>query len=630
MNKVQKLEELVRYHKALYYQGRPEISDYDYDKIEEELRKNDPKNRALEIVGSDTLMGEKVEHEKKMLSLEKTYTEKELIKWIHKRDVVAIYKIDGVSCSLIYQDGIISIGKTRGDGKTGENITSKVLWISSIPNHIHVKEKIEVRGEIFCTLDNFIKLGDEMHRIGLEMPSSARNIVAGLMGRKDNIELSRYLSFMAFDIISEQKTEAEIDKFTLLKDLNFQVPMVFHCHESKDVTAAIDSAREFMDEGDYQIDGLVFSYNQTSLHEKLGETAHHPRYKIAFKFEGETRITKINGITWGVSRNGILTPVAQVEPVTISGAEISNVTLHNYGMVREFSLKKGDEIEIVRSGEVIPKFLRVVNSFPGEIEIPDICPSCFSSLESDEIRLYCRNQKCPEKNKLIILNFIQKIGIDDLSEKRLEEMIRKGLVGDIPDVYKLSIENLLTLGKTKEKLASKLFENIQKTKEVDLVTFLASLGISGGAYNSCEKIVAGGFNSIEKIESMKVEDLVKLEGFAEKSAQDFVSGIKERHDLIRSLLALGFKIENKRIFQEGILSGLTFCITGDLSIKRNEMIKLIKSQGGEVSSSVSKNTNFVLTNKADSTSSKYKKALELKIPIITEDELYKLIDQGKK
>jgi DNA ligase (NAD+) len=446
------------------------------------------------------------------------------------------------------------------------------------------------------------------------------------MGRKENLEFCRYLKFMAFDFIHEEHGffKKEEEKFKKLEEFNFIIPEIAIHNKKSSLESIIEKAKTFMSEGDYQIDGLVFTYNKLSLHDELGETAHHPRYKMAFKFQGESKITTIKEIVWSISRNGILTPVGEVEPVELSGAMIGRVTLHNFGLVKQFNLKKGDRIEIIRSGEVIPKFLNVIESSNNDFEIPTSCPSCHSKVEIDDIRLFCRNELCPGKNKEIILNFIQKIGIEDLSGKRLEDLIEAGLVKEIQDLYKLKQEDLLKLDKVKEKLSSKLIEGIEKTKSIDLPTFLSSLGISGGAFNKCEKVVHAGYDSVEKILNLKADDLVKIEGFAEKSASEFYESLNEKRKLIVDLIDLGFEFikEEKR---DTKISGLKICITGALSEKRNVIEDKIRECGGVVVSSVSKNTDMLVTNESDPTSSKFKKALELKIKIITEKELFELM-----
>jgi DNA ligase (NAD+) len=624
VEKIEELEALIKHHKALYYQGRPEIKDSEYDKLEEKLRKIDPENSTLEIVGS-TQTGNKVQHKTKMLSLNKTYKADDLEKWVEGRPVVSTLKIDGVSCSIEYEDGKLLIAKTRGDGSFGEDITEKVKWISTVPKTISSKNKLEVRGELFCDEKNFYLLSEEMVIIGQEKPTSQRNIVAGLISRKESIELCRYIEFRAFDLIDDkQPLKYELEKEKILSSYGF-TPEEFKLHKNfSSLKKELNYAAEFMSTGEYQIDGLVISLNEIALHEELGATAHHPRFKIAFKYQGDTKKTIINEIKWSVSRNGILTPVAEVEPVELSGAKISRVTLHNYGMVKQYELKTGDEIEIVRSGEVIPKFLSVSKYGNGKFSVPSECPSCNEKTETVDIRIICVNENCPGKNKESILNFIQKIGIDDLSSKRLDEMILKGVVNKIEDLYSIKKGQLLELDKVKDKLEEKLLLNIEKSKAVDFTTFLSALGIQGGAYNKCEKVVSSGFNTIDKILKIKLEDLMNIDGFAEKSSVEFLSSIHEKEKLIKGLGKLGFKFEAPKEIA-GTLSGKKIAITGSLSEKRTLVEAKIRSIGGTVVSSISKNTDILLTNQQTSASSKFKKATELGIEIISEEDLNSLL-----
>jgi DNA ligase (NAD+) len=542
--------------------------------------------------------------------------------------VLSVYKIDGSSCSLIYKDGHLQMAKTRGDGAFGENITNKAMYISDIPKAIPTKSEVEVRGEIFCREVNFFHLSKEMESLGLEKPSSQRNIVAGLLGRKESVHLASYLSFKAFDLVSEEKFAKEESKLLKLSDYGFDVPEVEVHSKPSDVEKRITEAKEFMAKGDYLIDGLVFVFNDLKLHRELGETSHHPRYKIAYKFSGDTKTTEIKDIEWGVSRNGLLTPVAIVEPVELSGALISRVTLHNFGLVQNFELKRGDKIEIIRSGEVIPKFLGIVEKSKNKFHYPQECPSCGSTLSIQDIWLSCENEKCPAKVKEEILNYIHKAGIDDLSDKRLDEMLRKNLVQSIPDLYRLKEEDLLTLDKVKEKMAKKIFDHIQKSKDQTLVQFISAIGVEGVSVAKSEKIISQGYNTIDKIQSLDLERMKNIEGFAEKSSQAFLESIAKKEILIGQLIKAGVIIRKDEInLGEGVLKDLKFCITGELSMPRSEFEKLIKQNGGVMVSSVSKNTSYLVTNETDSTSSKFVKAKALGVPIVSESKLLEMIGE---
>lgn len=626
MSKISELESKILKHKALYYRGEPEISDREYDEMEEQLRELAPDSKVLVTVGSIVKSNKKIPHQKKMLSLNKSYNLDEVEKWRKGETFVSTFKIDGSSCSLVYEKGSLVLAKTRGDGSVGEDIIDKALWISSIPKTVKEKRSFEVRGEIFCKEGNFHKISEEMDKRKLPRPSSMRNIVAGLLGRKDKIDLCQHLSFQAFEYLGEKAVKTEIEKFDFLEGEGFDIPRVELHKNIKSAEKVVKHAEQFMQDGDYLIDGVVFTINDQKAHREWGETAHHPRYKIAYKFVGLSKETKIKSITWQVSRNSILTPVAEVEPIELSNAMVSRVTLHNFGVVKDYNLKSGDTIEIIRSGEVIPKFLSVIKSVKGDYEIPpNPCGNCKKAPTIEDIRLICKNHFCPTRDREVILHFVKKIGIDDVSSKRLEEMMEKNLISDPSDLYNLTTEKLLTLDKTKEKLAQKIYDNIQRTKKTSLVKFLSSLGIAGGAENKCEKIIDAGFNTIEKILKMEADSLVRVESFAEKSATDFVESLKERKDLIESLLQKGFEfpvVEKEDGGRE--LEGKSFVITGTLSRKRSEVEKFVKNNGGKVSGSVSKNTDYLVTNDTESSSSKFKKAIELEIPILTEEKLEEL------
>jgi DNA ligase (NAD+) len=295
-------------------------------------------------------------------------------------------------------------------------------------------------------------------------------------------------------------------------------------------------------------------------------------------------------------------------------------------MVQNFQLKAGDKIEIIRSGEVIPKFLGVVEKSAGNFSYPERCPSCHSKLKVEDIWLFCENESCPSKIKEEILNYIYKANIEDISDKRLEEMISKGFVQDIPDLYRLKELDFLKLEKVKEKLAAKMFENIQKTKEQNLAQFISAIGVEGVSVTKSEKIIAQGYNTLEKIQSLTVDKMLEIEGFAEKSSEMIIKSIKKKSKLISELLKVGVVVRADEISSgEGPLKGLKFCITGELSQPRPQVEKLIKINGGVIAG-VSKNLSYLVTNESESTSSKFIKAKSLGVPIIDEKQLLKLIE----
>jgi DNA ligase (NAD+) len=347
---------------------------------------------------------------------------------------------------------------------------------------------------------------------------------------------------------------------------------------------------------------------------------------MSFKWKGQTAHSTIESFKWLTSRFGIVTPVAVIKPVHLSGAKITNVTLHNASFVKLFNLKIGDEIEIIRSGEVIPKFLRVITESKGTYKFPNSCPSCSEPLTYDEVRLTCHNsESCPAQQLQAILNWIVSAEIDYLSSKRVQEMLKLNLIKHMSDLYKLSVEDLLKLPLTKEKMATKLFKSIQKSKHLPLVNFLTGLGISGLGKTSWEALLEV-FISLEAVLEAKPEDIEKVEGFAEKTANQIVSGMKSKRNDIKKLFAVGVKplpYKKKASTSSGSLSGKTFVITGTLSRPREDIQKSIEDAGGKVVSAVSNKVTAIITNEPSSNSSKAKKARELQIPFWSEDELTK-------
>jgi DNA ligase (NAD+) len=628
-NRILELEKLIEKHKNLYYAGNAEISDEQFDSLENELRKLDPQNTILDKVGSTLIKkNEKIKHKTKMLSLEKTYSYDDLLAWINKQEVLSMLKFDGSSCSLIYEDGKLVMAKTRGDGDWGENIFNKCEFMQSIPKKLKKNINVEIRGEIICYENQFTLLTDEMEKLGLNKPSSQRNIVAGILGRKENIQISKYLNFISFELIADDISFfLEEEKLKYLSSIGFEIPDFQKIEREEKVKGIIEAFKEKLNQGDVLIDGLVFILNDTKLHRELGETSHHPKYKIAFKVPGESKNTKINSIEWNVSRNGILTPVAIIEPIELSGAVISRVTLHNFGLVKNFNLKKGDEIEVIRSGEVIPKFLSLKKSSSNSCTWPKECPGCFSRLVEEDIKLKCINTACPEKKLQSILHFVKEVGIEDVSDKRLKEMIEKKILSSISDIYKINKNELLLMDKVKEKLANKIMDEIEKSKKISLVTFLSALGIEGVSSVKLEKIINNGFDDLNKILTLTKEKLISIEGFAEKSANDFYNSIHEKEQLIKDLISLGVEVIYTNQKVSNLLGGKKICITGELSIKRELMEEKIKSHGGIIVSSVSKNTAILLTNETDSGSTKYQKAKQFKIDIISEEDFKKIIGE---
>jgi DNA ligase (NAD+) len=631
--RVDELADALLKHKRLYYGGKPQISDAEYDKLEEELRRVSPTHPVLQMVGSDANHdgGAKIRHDQPMLSLQKTYDRDELAAWMGDRPTLATIKVDGISLSVIYEGGVMTLAKTRGNGVVGEEVTAKVAWVPDVRPRLAETGRLEVRGELYCTESRFVLLSNRMAELGLDRPTSPRNVVAGLMGRKTHIDMARFFNFFAFTVVDHGAglgLTSESDAARWLEAQGFRLPYPRLIESPAELDEYLEYAKHLMSEDEIGIDGAVFSYDSLGLQRQLGNTSHHPRYKMSFKWQGQTATSTIREVAWATSRLGIVTPVAVIEPVSLSGASITNVTLHNAAHVQAYNLKAGDRIEIVRSGEVIPKFLSVVEAAPGEYAWPKSCPACATPLEFDEVRLKCPAlETCPAQRLGVILNWIRCAEIDDLSEKRLTHLVDAGLVATIPDLYRLTLDDFYKIPQTKEKMAAKLLGNIQRSRTLPLARFLNGLGIEGAGFTTWEKLLHV-FPSLAALRCATEAEIVAVEGFAEKSAQQIVAGLVARSALIDALLAAGVAPDETGLSappEDGPLSGMTLVITGALSRPRAEVEKAIKSAGGKTASAVSKTTSAVVTDDPASSSSKMKKARDLGVPAWSEDDLWKRI-----
>lgn len=629
--KVAALAAEVLRHKQLYYAGKPEIPDGKYDALEAELQALVPDHPVLSLVGTEaTNPGTKVRHDVPMLSLQKTYDRAELIDWAGDETVLGTLKVDGVSLSLLYDEsGKLVCAKTRGNGQVGEDVTRTVRWIADVLPRLedNAQKRAEIRGEIFCTESNFVKLSEQFVALGLERPTSPRNIVAGLLGRKSHAELARFFSFFAFNLVQADESfglETESGVMAWLGARGFRLPSPKVLKGPEAIDEYLAEVKRLSEEDEVGLDGAVLSYDRLTRHRELGNTSHHPRYKMSFKWAGETAVTTIEGIAWATSRLGIVTPVAVVQPVFLSGASITNVTLHNAAHVKLYNLKKGDKIEIIRSGEVIPKFLQVVEGADGAFTWPETCAACHTALAFDDVRLKCPNTAgCPAQQLGAIINWIRAVEIDDLSEKRLLPLMDHGLVKGMADLYRLKETDFLVIPQTKEKMAAKLFANVQKSKTTPLVNFLNGLGIEGAGATTWEKLLES-FPGLPELQAATAAEIADVHGFAEKSGEQIAVGLEIRKGLIDDLLSVGVKPQFTAALVDKThlpLSGKTIVITGALSRPRSEVEKAIKAAGGKTASAVSAQTFAVVTDDPASASSKMKKARELGVLVWSEADL---------
>ena len=462
---------------------------------------------------------------------------------------------------------------------------------------------------MFCNAEPFQNLKEEMEKRGLDIPSNSRNATAGILSRKDNLNLAEFLYFIAFDLQAGFYNTYD-QKLKALAKMGFPTPECVLIETAKQLKSFINKSKKYKDlDGYLPTDGIVFVINNIKSHHSMGFTSHHPRFKIAFKWETEKADSTIKNIEWNLSQNGVLTPVAIIDPVELSGAKISRVTLHNASVVEKYNLNTGASIRLTRAGEVIPKFLGSIKS-GDEFSFPKECPSCGGDTEYFHPRLMCISYVCSGRLCRELETWVKHAGIEGLGYKTLQKLVQNTSVLEPSDLYDLSANDLKFLG---EKTANSIIESINKSRNITPLNFLLGLGILG----------MGRSNWLKVLSKYTLEDLDHLnagswmyDGFSRKSFYFF----QEKTFLYTKLKGrLNFVTESTNNQR---LSGMTFVITGSLSISRKELVKKLESMGANVSGSVSQSTTAVICNDPAGTSGKLVKARKLGIKIITESDLF--------
>lgn len=649
--KVKKLEKEIIRHRILYYQGNAEISDREYDNLEKELKELDPNNYLFNEVGFNitTSTFEKKEHSTPMLSLDKAYLLEEMENWTknwnEKEQYSVGIKIDGFAISLIYElnnqqnnEFIYNLkhGITRGNGKIGENISENVKMIQDIPHQIQFKnvnlfknppQEIEIRGEIYMKKDVFKQLIEEKL---IEENSRLRNIAPGSVRQKNPlITKRRNLNFFAYNLLNINFPKFS-DKVQFIKELN--IPVVPQILIRKNQFKKIyEKFVEQKNKFPFNIDGVVFRIDCEKLYESAGTTGHHPKGSIAWKFEAETEISKLQDVRWQTTRTGLINPVAMYEPVEVDGAILTQATLHNLSFIEELNIKIGSEIEVARQGGVIPKILRVVKSSPNdkEIEIPKLCPSCkektkisinHSSMNKTKT-LHCTNLNCSAILKDKIHHFCSVLDIAGVSYSTIDKLFEEKLVKQPSDIFKLKLSDLLKLEGFKKRSSEKILQSIEKSKSQPFNIFLRSLGINGLG-KTLSATLADKYDNLDIIVQTLITDADKIDGISEEMADKIVQEIDNMRPEIEELQKF-IKIEKKNVTGTA-LNGKTFCITGTLSKGRGEFEKIIKENGGMTSSSVSKKIDYLLCG--ENAGSKLDKAKSLNIEVLNENEFFEILN----
>lgn len=651
------LRAILEYHARKYYdEDSPEISDYEYDMLMNELKALErefpefiTKDSLTQKVGGTVKEGfEKVEHEVPLQSLQDVFDYEEIYDFDRRMrksakefnkplEYVVETKIDGLSVSLEYKQGIFIRGATRGNGLIGEDVTDNLKTVKTIPKRLKEDVDIIVRGEVFISKADFDKMNEEREILDEPLFANARNAAAGSLRQLDSKEASkRPLDIYCFNV---QKCEKELtshfEALEYLKKLGFNVnPVRKKCTTMEQVIKEIEKIGENREKLSFGIDGAVIKVDNLQLREEIGTTFKVPKWAIAYKYPPEQKATLLKDITFQVGRTGAITPMAILEPIKVAGSTISKTTLHNEDFIKEKGLKIGDTVLIQKAGDVIPEVVGVeVDKRTGEekdFEMPTKCPVCGGVLvrEPGEAVTRCIGIECPAKLLRSIVHFASKVGMDinGLGYAIIEQLVDKGLINNIADIYTLSKEDIASLKKNGDKFAQKLVDAIAKSKENELSKLINALGIRHIGTKSA-KILAKRYGNIDELMNASFDSLNETDEIGEITA-DSVSEFfmqDQTKDLIERLKQAGVNmIEHGQELMDDRFAGKIFVLTGTLEKhSRDEASKIIESHAGKVSSTVSKKTDYVLAG--EEAGSKLTKAEKLGVTIITEEQFEEMI-----
>ena len=638
-----------------YVLDNPLISDYEYDILYNELKtleENNPEyispDSPTQRVGGLSSTFEEYRHKYRLYSLDNTYNAEELRKWYErvckecpgKVELVCELKIDGLAIALTYNNGYFVSGATRGDGVVGENITQNLKTIKAIPLKLFENADIEVRGEIYMPKTSFEKLNEENLKNGEKLFANPRNAAAGSLRQLDSsITAKRDLSMFTYTAIIEHAQilpQTHWDSIQYIKNLGFKTNP--HIRLVDDIEGAIQFCRDWETKRfdlDYATDGVVIKVNRLDYQKELGFTSRAPKWATAFKFPPEEISTKLLDIELGVGKTGAVTPVAVLEPVNLAGSVVSRASLHNFDEIKRLDIRIGDKVLIKKAAEIIPKVICVVDSDEHNnlpvYQTPVLCPECKSVLvpKEGEVNLYCENENCPSvlKSKLEYWVSKEAMDIDFIGPSVIEQLFNLGMVKSPVDFYKLTVDDFLKLDLVKDKSANNMYNSVRASINKPLSRFVTALSIRHVGKETAELLVSE-FSSLDSLKSASIEKLASVEGVGDKIAQSVYEFFHNENNikLINEFISLGFKFECENINKTDELLNKTFVLTGTLSsMTRDEAGDKIKMRGGKTSSSVSKNTSFVVAGA--NPGSKLDKAEKLGVIILSEDEFLELIGE---
>lgn len=637
--RMKELIDILNKAASVYYQGKDEImSNFEYDRMYDELSALE-KESGLVLAGSPTqkvgyeVLSElpKQTHPSPMLSLDKTKQVDELSSWLGGKEGLLSWKMDGLTVVLTYENGELLNAVTRGNGVVGEVITNNAKVFKNLPVNIPFKGRMVLRGEAIITYSEFKKINALLSEE--EQYKNPRNLCSGSVRQLNNeITAKRNVELYAFTLVEAEGVDfknSQQNKMEFMKEQGFQT-VEYKVVTAKNIYETVEWFSEKVKTNDFPSDGLVLLYDDISYGESLGSTAKFPRNAIAFKWADETAKTKLTEVEWSASRTGLINPVAIFEPVELEGTTVSRASVHNISIVKELKLGIGDTIEVYKANMIIPQIAQNLTK-SGSLEIPDKCPVCGEKTsihkENDVEVLFCENPDCLAKKIKSISLFVSRdaMNIDGMSEATIEKFISKGFLHELADLFKLNRykDEIISMDGFGEKSYEKLVKAAETAKITTTAKFIYSLGIANIGLSNAKMVCKAFSNDLEKIRHASIDELVEIDGVGEIIAESFVKFFANENNnhMVDDLLDI-VTLEDEENDNANDMEGMNFVITGSVNhfSNRSEVKELIEGRGGKVTGSVTSKTKYLINNDSTSNSSKNKKAKELGVQIITEDE----------
>lgn len=637
--RMKELIDILNKAASVYYQGKDEImSNFEYDRMYDELSVLE-KESGLVLAGSPTqkvgyeVLSElpKQTHPSPMLSLDKTKQVDELSSWLGGKEGLLSWKMDGLTVVLTYENGELLNAVTRGNGVVGEVITNNAKVFKNLPVNIPFKGRMVLRGEAIITYSEFKKINALLSEE--EQYKNPRNLCSGSVRQLNNeITAKRNVELYAFTLVEAEGVDfknSQQNKMEFMKEQGFQT-VEYKVVTAKNIYETVEWFSEKVKTNDFPSDGLVLLYDDISYGESLGSTAKFPRNAIAFKWADETAKTKLTEVEWSASRTGLINPVAIFEPVELEGTTVSRASVHNISIVKELKLGIGDTIEVYKANMIIPQIAQNLTK-SGSLEIPDKCPVCGEKTsihkENDVEVLFCENPDCLAKKIKSISLFVSRdaMNIDGMSEATIEKFISKGFLHELADLFKLNRykDEIISMDGFGEKSYEKLVKAAETAKITTTAKFIYSLGIANIGLSNAKMVCKAFSNDLEKIRHASIDELVEIDGVGEIIAESFVKFFANENNnhMVDDLLDI-VTLEDEENDNANDMDGMNFVITGSVNhfSNRSEVKELIEGRGGKVTGSVTSKTKYLINNDSTSNSSKNKKAKELGVQIITEDE----------